>query len=158
MGHLPSIAADKQAFTERFATYWVRNGGSDFEGRICGYLLLDDSGGVSAAQLADDLAISRGSISMAVRRLEQAGFIRRTRRPGSRADWFVMDADVWGGFLDHEHNYLVSQRNLAADALNFLPADSPARDRVRNMHDYMSWLVDLDLRTAWQEQKQRRDS
>lgn len=147
---------DKSAFTERFADYWVQNGGSDFEGKICGRLLLDEAGGVSAAQLATELSISRGSISMAVRRLEQAGFIRRTRRPGSRADWFVMDADVWGGFLDREHNYLVAQRDLAADALNFLPADSPARDRVRNMHDYMSWLVDLDLRAAWREQKQRR--
>lgn len=58
---------DKSAFMERFADYWVQNGGSHFEGRICRRLLLNDAGGVSAAQLATELSISRGSISMAVR-------------------------------------------------------------------------------------------
>ncbi|MGP6173852.1 GbsR/MarR family transcriptional regulator [Corynebacterium sp. A21] len=141
-------------FTDTFARYWSANGGAEIQGRIVGQLMLDEGNGVSAAQLAEELAISRGSVSTAVRRLEQAGFIRRTRRPGSRADWFIMDDDVWAGFLEHEYNYLAAQRDLAAAALAVMPAESPARPRLRNMHDYMSWLTEeLDLRSAWREHK-----
>lgn len=143
-------------FATAFSRYWVANGGSEIEGRIFGRLLLDEDNGVSAAQLAEELNISRGSISTAVRRLEQAGFLGRTRRRGSRADWFVMANDVWAGFLEREYNYLSAQRDLAATALAQLAADSPARERIENMHDYMSWLTEeLDLRSAWGEHKKQ---
>lgn len=142
-------------FAADFSRYWVANGGSEIEGRIFARLLLDEGHGVSAAQFVGELGISRGSVSTAVRRLEQAGFIRRTRRPGSRADWFFMAPDVWEGFLEREYNYLSAQRDLAARVLTHLGA-GPARERVGNMHDYMSWLTEeLDLRNAWREHKQQ---
>lgn len=141
-------------FADTSARYGSANGGSEIRGRIVGRLMLDENNGVSAAQLAEELAISRGSVSTAVRQLEQAGFIRRTRHPSNRADWLIMDDDVWAGFLEQEYNYLAAQRDLAAAVLAVLPAESPARQRVRNMHDYMSWLTaDLDLRSDWQEHK-----
>ncbi|WBL19969.1 hypothetical protein [Citricoccus sp. NR2] len=53
---------------ERFADYWAIKGASRIEGRIAAYLLLDDSAGVSAAGISEELGVSRGSVSTITRR------------------------------------------------------------------------------------------
>jgi hypothetical protein len=146
-------------FVERFADAWSLGGGSRTEGRIAAYLLLDESDGVTAEQLATALAVSRGSVSTCTRRLVGAGFVRRVRRRGDRADYFVMDLDVWGGFLDQQHAYLVSQRDLAARTLPLVAPGTPAATRLRNMRDYMGWLLDgLQVRGEWERYKRERDA
>lgn len=143
-------------FAARFGRLWAMTGASALEGRIAGYLLLDSSGGVTAAELTDALGISTGTVSTATRRLIDAGFVRRVRRPGTRADRFVMDADVWAGFLEREYAYLRAQRELAAAALTHVDPGTEAHARVTNMHDYMSWLIDdVDLAAAWSRHRER---
>lgn len=146
-------------FSARFGTMWSMSGASVLEGRIAGYLLVDESDGVTAAELTQELGISAGTVSSATRRLVDAGFVRRIRAPGSRADHFIMDTDVWAGFLAREVPYLRAQRDLAASALNTVQPGTEAHARVVNMHDYMSWLVDdLDLAGSWAARKAEIDS
>lgn len=146
-------------FVEQFADYWQSGGASRIEGRIAGYLLVDESAGVSAEQLADALGASRGSVSTYTRKLVARGFVRRVRRPGDRTHYFVMDADVWGGFLENEQAYLRSQRTLAETALARVAPDSAAFRRVENMRDYMSWLLDhRTLSEEWAAFKAERDA
>lgn len=47
----------KRSVVERFADHWAQTGGSRIEGLIAGYLLLDESDGVSAAQLSEELTL-----------------------------------------------------------------------------------------------------
>ncbi|MGO2859684.1 MAG: GbsR/MarR family transcriptional regulator [Brevibacterium sp.] len=146
-------------FSTRFGTMWSMSGASVLEGRIAGYLLVDESEGVRAAELTEALGISAGTVSSATRRLVDAGFVRRIRRPGSRADHFIMDSDVWAGFLAREVPYLRAQRDLAASALNAVHPGTDAHARVVNMHDYMSWLVDdLDLAGSWARRRAELES
>lgn len=146
-------------FIERFADYWQTAGASRIEGRIAGYLLLSESPGVSAEELADALGASRGSVSTYTRRLVDRGFVRRVRRVGDRAHYFVMDADVWGGFLENEQNYLESQRQLATEALKHTDPTGPAHTRVLNMRDYMGWIIDNRmLGSEWTRFKAERDA
>lgn len=147
-------SAFRREFSTRFGTMWTMSGGSELEGRIAGYLLLDSAGGVTAAELVEVLGISAGTVSTATRRLIEAGFVRRVRPVGTRADRFVMDPDVWAGFLDREYAYLRAQRELAASALDHVDPGTDAHARVTNMHDYMSWLIDdVDLASAWAKHK-----
>lgn len=146
-------------FVERFADYWQTAGASRIEGRIAGYLLIDETPGVSAEELAEALGASRGSVSAYTRKLVARGFVRRIRKPGDRAHYFVMDADVWGGFLENEHGYLDSQRRLATEALNHADPSGPAYTRVLNMRDYMGWIIDnRKLSTEWNRFKAERDA
>lgn len=145
-------------FVERFADYWQTGGASRIEGRIAGYLLVDETGGVSADELARALGASRGSVSTYTRRLVARGFVQRVRRPGDRTHYFVMADDVWGGFLEIEEEYLRGQRRLAKEALRRVDPASPAYTRVANMHDYMAWLLDnRKLSAEWLRYKRRRD-
>lgn len=146
-------------FVERFADYWQTGGASRIEGRIAGYLLVDESGGVSADELARVLGASRGSVSTYTRRLVARGFVQRVRRAGERAHYFVMADDVWGGFLDIEEGYLRSQRFLAEEALARVAPKSAAHVRVENMRDYMGWLLDnRKLSAEWKRYKAERDN
>lgn len=144
---------------ERFAAYWGSRGAPLIEGRIAGYLLLDDSGGVSAEELSAVLGASRGSVSTYTRRLVDAGFVQRVRREGERTHYFVMDLDVWGGFLRAEQDYLRDQRTLAERALAVVPERGRAHERLRNMRDYMGWIVEEGvLPERWEAFKAARDA
>lgn len=142
----------RDAFIEAFARAWTSRGASRTEGRIAAYLLLDESEGVTAAQVAADLDVSAGSVSTATRSLVEAGFVHRERDPHERVHRLSMARDVWGRFLEHERPYLQAQRDLAASALPDLPPGSPAHERLVNMHRYMAWLLDdVRLPERWAE-------
>ncbi|NNN35626.1 helix-turn-helix domain-containing protein [Streptomyces sp. S3(2020)] len=135
-------------------------GSSRIEGRIAAYLMVSDAPeGVSAEELAEAAGASRGSVSTYTRSLIAAGFVRLVRRPDDRAHYYVMDEDVWGGFLDKEQGYLRSQRALAARALARTAPGGPAHQRIRNMHDYLAWLLDVQrMPAAWRAYKTERDA
>ncbi|WP_370012927.1 MarR family transcriptional regulator [Nocardiopsis sp. LDBS0036] len=142
-------------FVGRFSEYWQSQG----RPRAEGYLLVADREAVSAEEIADGARVSRGSVSQSVRRLREMGFVELVPAPGSRSRLVAMDEDVWGGFLRNERSYLRRQRELAASALERLPGLSPpARTRLRNMHDYMTWLDEYHdtLLSSWEEYKARR--
>lgn len=149
--------ARRAEFIESFARAWTSRGASRTEGRIAAYLLLDESDGVTAAQIAADLDVSTGSVSNATRSLADAGFVHHERRPGERATRHFMARDVWGRFLQHERPYLQAQRDLAARALPDVPEGTPAHERLIHMHHYMAWLLDdVRLDERWQEVKAER--
>ncbi|GAA3983481.1 MarR family transcriptional regulator [Thermobifida alba] len=154
--------AFRSDFVRRFAEYWQSQGRPKAEGRIVGYLLLSDSGGVSATQIADGAQVSRGSVSTAVRRLEELGFVRQVRVTGQRHRLVAMDDDVWGNFLRNERRYLRQQRDLAQAALDRLGdgLSAAGRSRLVNMRDYMVWLDGYHdtLLAHWEAHKARRDA
>lgn len=155
---MPAHAPDpRTAFIARFADHWAGGGGSRIEGLIAGYLLLDESDGVSAEELATELGISRGSVSTYTRQLVGRGFVRRVRRPGERTHFFRMDGDVWAGFLAAEQAYLHDQRRLAQDTLPLVQEGGRSWERVRNMRDYMGWLIEARLPGEWERFKRERD-
>ncbi|WP_217136011.1 GbsR/MarR family transcriptional regulator [Leucobacter chinensis] len=146
------------AFIETFADHWSAGGASRIEGLIAGYLLVDNEGGVSAAELSEQLSISSGSVSTYTRQLIERGFVHRVRKPGIRAHFFMMSSDVWADFIQAEQTYLEKQRSLAESALPLFAPGSPAWGRIQNMRDYMGWLVALQLPRGWQEFKRARDA
>lgn len=147
-------------FVESFADYWQSMGSSHIEGRIAAHLMVSDAiEGVSAEELAEAAGASRGSVSTYTRHLVAMGFVRLVRRPDDRAHYYVMDEDVWAGFLDKEQGYLRSQHALAARALARTTPGGLAHERVRNMRDYLSWLLEVQqLPAAWRKFKAERDA
>lgn len=147
----------EHGFIDRFADHWSAGGGSRLEGLIAAYLLLDESDGVSASELSEQLHISSGSVSTYTRQLIDHGFVQRVRKTGERTHYFVMSTDVWAGFLAAEHEYLHKQYRLAEETLPLVREGGHAWERVRNMRDYMGWLIDARLSAGWERFKRERD-
>src|SRR5919201_6734758 len=68
-------------------------------GRVFGWLLVCDPPEQSAAELAEQLQASKGSISTATRVLLRIGMIERLRVRGERFDRFRAPPDAWDEFL-----------------------------------------------------------
>ena len=89
-----SIAEIEQRVAEvigRLMEYW---GFKAVMGRLWTFLYLS-SEPLSAAALGDRLAMSTGSISMAVADLQKWGVIRKTWRPGERKDFYEAETSIW---------------------------------------------------------------
>ncbi|MGW4032990.1 transposase [Streptomyces sp. NPDC004838] len=151
-GHGGGGAWSREAFVEEIGLVWEEGGSGRMDGRVVAYLLITDVPYVSSAELARELRVSAGSVSLATRRLVEAGFIRRHAVPGKRSHYFRVDDDVWGSFLAGERRYLARQEQLAEQALALLgPEEETPRRRLGNMRDYMRWVQGShhDLLTQW---------
>ncbi|MFD5745786.1 transposase [Streptomyces sp. NPDC127033] len=149
---------DREAFVEEMGLLWEAAGSGRMDGRILGYLLITDIPYVSSGKLAEALKVSAGSVSLATRRLVEAGFLKRHAVPGERSRYFRVDDDVWGSFLAGERRYLDRQHQLAEQALELLgPEEEAPRRRLRNMRDYMRWVRGghQDLLARWREYQRR---
>jgi DNA-binding transcriptional regulator GbsR (MarR family) len=87
---------------ERMALVFESAGLAPIAGRILGCLLLCDPAEQSSTQLADWLGASKGSISTQTQLLVRAGYVRRTRRAGSRAVYYAIVPGVWSDMLEME--------------------------------------------------------
>ncbi|MWB98056.1 GbsR/MarR family transcriptional regulator [Agromyces seonyuensis] len=89
---------DEQALgaaVEQAAAVLIAAGFPKMPARVLMALLVADSGGRTAAELAETLAVSPAAISGGVRYLESLGIIHRIAQPGSRRErWEVFD-DAW---------------------------------------------------------------
>jgi DNA-binding transcriptional ArsR family regulator len=112
-------------------------------GRALGWLLVCDPPEQSAAELAQTLQASKGSISTATRVLLRMGLIERVRRRGERFDRFRAHPEAWDQVVWREEQFRAPRRvlQIGLDAL----ADEPAGRREP--------LEQLDALYAWWERR-----
>jgi hypothetical protein len=112
-------------------------------GRVLGWLLVCDPPEQSAAELAERLQASKGSISTATRLLLRMGMIERVRLRGERFDRFIARPEAWDEYLWREEQFSAPRRVLRL-GLEALGDEPPAR-RAR--------LEELDSIYAWWERR-----
>lgn len=112
-------------------------------GRALGWLLVCEPPEQSAAELAESLQASKGSISTATRVLLRMGLVERVRFRGERFDRFRARPEVWDEFLWRQEQFTEPRRvlRMGLDALS----DEPAARRAR--------LEELDSIYAWWEER-----
>jgi DNA-binding transcriptional regulator GbsR (MarR family) len=112
-------------------------------GRTLGWLLVCDPPEQSAAELAEVLQASKGSISTATRVLLRMGLIGRVRHRGERFDRFRALPEAWDDFLWREEQFSAPRRVLQV-GLQALADEPPARRAA---------LEELDAIYAWWERR-----
>jgi DNA-binding MarR family transcriptional regulator len=112
-------------------------------GRVLGWLLVCEPPAQSAAELAEFLQASKGSISTATRVLLRMGLIVRSHARGERFDRFRALPEAWQEHLWRDEQFAAPRRvlRLGLEAL----ADEPADRRAR--------LEELDAIYAWWERR-----
>jgi hypothetical protein len=107
-------------------------------GRVLGWLLVCEPPEQSAAELADALQASKGSISTATRVLLRMGLIERVRMRGERFDRFSAQIGTWDELLWREDQFSEPRKvlRLGLEAL----ADEPGERRARL--EEMDWMYE----------------
>ena len=110
-------------------------------GRMWGYLLICDPPEQTAAQIAEALQASRGSVSGTARLLAGPGLIRRATRRGDRREYFSAPAEALDSMLASAGAIYRQMREIAERGLAATDGRSAdARARLREFHDVMAFV------------------
>jgi predicted transcriptional regulator len=126
-------------FVERFAMLLADAGMPRMPARVFARLLAEDSGALTAAELAERLQVSPAAISGAVRYLTQVGMLLREREPGERRDRYRLHADVWTDMYRSRAALLRRWQEEAQEAAAAL-AGRPGGRRLAETSEFFAFL------------------
>ena len=126
----------ESVFVEEMGQALAGYGMTPMSGRMWGWLMICEPPEQTAAQLAEALHASKGSISGTARMLANAGMIRRTTKRGDRREYFSVAPETFEQFLSSAGRIYRSFREIAARGLVAID-DRPAasRERLQEFHD-----------------------
>lgn len=126
----------ESAFVQEMGQALASYGMTPMAGRMWGWLLICEPAEQTAAELAEALQASRGSISGTARMLANAGMIRRTTRRGDRREYFSVAPETFEQFLASAGRIYGSFREIAGRGLLAIQDRTPqSRERLQEFHD-----------------------
>jgi len=124
------MADAAEEFIEIMGRHFEEEGTARIAGRLCGLLILTDEP-ASLDELADRLRVSKGSISLNARLLENAGIAERVTRPGDRRDFYRIAPDMSTRFLERQIERIrVLDGRMAAARERMEPLSDTVRQRL----------------------------
>ena len=133
--------AKESAFVEEMGQALASYGMTPMAGRMWGWLLICDPPEQTAAELAEALQASRGSISGTARMLANAGMIRRTTRRGDRREYFSVAPETFEQFLASAGRIYRYFREIAERGLVAIEDRPPqSRERLQEFHDVFAFV------------------
>ncbi len=120
---------DEDTFIEAMARI-LGTGMPPMAGRMWAYLAICEPPERTAAEIAERLRASRGSISSMARLLEHIGLIRRGTKPGDRREYFSVPPDAARSLMERSVFQLRAAREVLDAGLE-LVADRPSESKAR---------------------------
>jgi DNA-binding transcriptional regulator GbsR (MarR family) len=142
-------------FVERFALLLTEAGMARTPARVFACLLAEDSGRLTARELADRLQVSPAAISGAVRYLAQAGVLVREREPGERRDHYALYEHVWPEMFTARMAMVRRWEQAMGEAVGLLGADSPAGRRLQETREFFVFMQEEvpAMMRRWEERR-----
>ncbi len=129
-------SAREHHFAEELGLLFEQSGGSRMMGRVVGWLLICDPPRQTAADLAQALHASAGSISTTTRQLIQGNLIEKVAVRGDRRAWYQISEGAWTRSLQSKTMSFTLMRELSERGLELLSkAPRGRRARLEEMHD-----------------------
>ncbi|HEX6964914.1 MAG TPA: MarR family transcriptional regulator [Gemmatimonadaceae bacterium] len=126
-------------------------------GRIVGLLLITP-GECSIDEMAERLAVSRASISIDARRLEQCGVVERVTRPGDRRDYYRIAPDHYTRALERRLAVMQRFAELIADGRRMKSTSPEVRERLDEAADAMGIVIEATTQelARWRATREKR--
>ncbi len=122
-----------EQFIERMGLSAQSDGMPRIAGRLFGYFIIH-GGPVSFAQLAEELKVSRGSVSTNARMLESIGFIEKVTLPGDRQDYYQLSQSPYVRMIDGVLARMQRMQSIVDQADNSIPDSmQETKQRLREM-------------------------
>lgn len=157
MKHQNDVDADRARFVERFGVLLTEAGMPRMPARVFACILADDAGRLTAAELAERLAISPAAVSGAVRYLVQVGMVARGREPGARRDDYRLPDHLWYEVYAYRSDMLRRWEQAMADGAALL-GHTPAGRRIEETREFFAFLREElpALMDTWRERQAKR--
>jgi DNA-binding transcriptional regulator GbsR (MarR family) len=127
-------------------------GGGNTTGRLMAYLLLLPAP-VGLDQMAHDLEVSKSSISVAARVLEQGGLARRIPQRGSRRVLYEA-VESFEGLIETEHRQKAMMAEKLRQGMEVAPTGAAAA-RMKEFADLYQFTIDegRSMLRRWRERR-----
>lgn len=138
-----NIAEVRERFIEQMGLVSQAEGLPRIAGRLMG-LMVFDGRAFSFSELADELQISRGSVSANTRLLEERGVIERITKPGERQDYFQLADNPFEALLHQLSNKATRAREAIGKTVDALPPSQvETRKRLCRLQEFYIAIGDL---------------
>ena len=128
-------------YLERWGMLYEFLGATRMMGKVLAWLLTCDPPEQSAADIAEAVGASAGSISTTTRTLVQSGFIERTGIPGERSVYFRVRSGMWGELFKRRMSYILQMRDLVEEGLAIRGEGDPEGSlRLREIRSYCAFI------------------
>lgn len=159
---VPGVAAAERddaavlKFIEHFALLLTDVGMQRMSARVFAALLVDETGGMTAADLADTLRISPAAVSGAVRVLTQMKFATRGRAPGERRDHYYVEDGFWYEAVQRDTLYQNFGDSLTEGIVAVGPETNAGR-RLAETQDFFYYVAKAlpKLLEDWRDERSR---
>lgn len=141
MDGAPGIDGVRTAFIEKMGVVAQGESLPRISGQILA-LLVFDGRAVSFGELAEDLHVSRASISTSVRLLEERRLIKRISRTGERQDFFQLAENAYASMLSGTRQRVGRARDDIEDTIASVPEDAP--ELLARLREYSSFYQAVD--------------
>jgi DNA-binding transcriptional ArsR family regulator len=144
-------------YIERFALVLTETGWPRMPARVFACLLCEDSGRLTAGELASRLRVSPAAVSGAVRYLTQLGMVSREREPGARTDHYLVGDDALYDAVLRSNDTLVRWDGALAEGVELLGTKGGGR-RLQHSREFFAFLHEELQQTMvrWRERQRRR--
>jgi DNA-binding MarR family transcriptional regulator len=132
--------ADTTEATERMALSLAQGGMQKATARVLAALLFAGADSVTAPELADQLVISSGSVSGAIKMLSTVGLIERVPAPGSRREHYRLRDGAWAILMSTQNGMVQAMSEAADQGIAAAGADSLAARRLAEMRDFYGFM------------------
>jgi DNA-binding transcriptional regulator GbsR (MarR family) len=149
---------EQDRFIERMGRLFEETEGLPrIAGRIVGLLLLTP-GECSLDQMAEHLAVSRASISIDARRLEQCGVVERVTRPGDRRDYYRIAPDHYARALERRLAVIERLAEVIGDGRRMRIKSSVVRERLDEAAAALAFVIDATKQELehWRATREKR--
>jgi DNA-binding transcriptional regulator GbsR (MarR family) len=134
--------AERQ-FVEQFALDLTDSGMPRMPARVFACVLAEDSGRLTAGEIAERLQVSPAAVSGGVRYLVAARMLQRRREPGARSDHYgLSETDPWYTAIADRTELLARWERTAGEGADLLGEERPAGQRLRETAEFFAFMQD----------------
>lgn len=131
---------DRRDAAEHLALTLVGAGMQRMAARVLAAFLFTDEPSLTAGDLGEELGVSAGSVSGAVRTVMQMGLIERVPAPGSRREHYRMRDKAWTTLYGRQHAPIDDILSAVARGVETV-GQGAARERLIYMRDFYEFLL-----------------
>lgn len=136
------MSPEEMRYVEDLGAFVENLGGTRMAGRVWGTLLISEKPEMSAAEIAEELGASAGSISTATRSLIGFGMLERRRIPGDRKDYFAIRPDSYITLVRRGEHAIETFTDLIRRGMRVVARRRLPQQRLEEFLEFYTWLSD----------------
>jgi DNA-binding transcriptional regulator GbsR (MarR family) len=133
--------ADANVVAERMALALAQGGLQKATARVLAAFLFAEQDSVTAGDLGEQLGISSGAVSGAIKMLSTVGLIERMPAPGSRREHYRLREGAWATLMSVQNGMLQAMFETADQGIGAVGEDSTPGRRLVEMRDFYAYLM-----------------